>query len=165
LRPPPDGTAGALGLEEASVPAGLARLVFRLLSTAPGSRPKDAREVRLELARLHPAARRTLHERLRTDLLVGRGRELARLERWLASPPGERVLVLLSGEPGVGKSTLLRELAVRAALAGRTVVSLACAPGDSPGGLARTLLLRLAVAAEAIAGSGPAHADARRRLE
>ena len=163
-RPPQNGTAAALALAEASVPTGLAQLIVRLLSAAPESRPGDAREVRLELARLHPAARRTLHERLHTDLLVGRGRELARLERWLATPSGAP-LMLLSGEPGVGKSTLLRELAVRAALAERTVVSLACTAGDPPGAVARTLLLRLAVAAQAVAGVNATHADTRLRLE
>jgi Nif-specific regulatory protein len=163
-RPPRDSTAAALALDEASVPDGLAQLIVRLLSSAPESRPRDAREVRLELARLHPSARRTLEERLRTEQLVGRGRELARLERWLSASGGAPIL-LLPGESGVGKSTLLRELAVRASLVGRTVVSLACARGDPPGGAARTLLLRLAMAAAAITDDDSTRAEARRRLD
>jgi len=164
-RPPNESTAAAVALEEASVPAGLAQLIVRLLSSSPESRPANAREVRMELARLHVAARRTLEARLRTDLLVGRRRELMRFERWLAASSGARPLILLSGAAGVGKSTLLRELAVRASLAGRMVVTLPCAPGDPPGTVARTLLLRLAIAAKVAGRGGASHLEVRRQLE
>src|SRR5262249_7621688 len=109
VRPPKDSAAAAVALEEAGVTPGLSHLIVRLPAPAPESRRGSAREVRRELARLHPAARRSLHERLRTDLLVGRANELASLQRWLATPDEPPVL-LLAGAPGVGKSTLLREL-------------------------------------------------------
>src|SRR5262249_13964432 len=118
VRPPQDGETAALALEEASVPAPLSQLILRLLAAAPEARPGSAREVRGELARLHPAARRTLSDRLRAEVLVGRSQELARIERWLALAPRGAPLLLLSGEMGVGKTTLLREVAVRASLAG-----------------------------------------------
>src|SRR5262249_29664906 len=123
-----------------------------LLAAAPEARPGSAREVRGELARLHPAARRTLSDRLRAEVLVGRSQELARIERWLALAPRGAPLLLLSGEMGVGKTTLLREVAVRASLAGRTVVSLSCAAGTGRGEIARALRLRVAAAAGSSAG-------------
>jgi transcriptional regulator with XRE-family HTH domain len=57
-------------------------------------------------------------------LLVGRARELARLDRHLAGdgPP----LLLLAGEPGIGKTRLLREAAARARDAGWTVLAGGC---------------------------------------
>src|SRR5262249_22739113 len=140
IRPPQDAQAAALTLAESSVPGPLTQLVLRLLAAASEARPPGAREVRTELARLHPAARQSLSERLRAEVLVGRSPELARIERWLALAPRGAPLLLLTGELGAGKTTLLRELAVRASLAGRTVVSLSCAAGARTGETARTLL-------------------------
>ena len=143
-RPPHAGTDVALTLEEAAVPESLARLVLRLVSPDPAARPADAREVRQELERLHPAAKRSLSERLDNAALVGRQHELARLERWLAIAPKGSPLMLVSGEAGTGRSALLAALAARASLAGHPVVSLR--PGGSePGNAARTLLKRLAI--------------------
>lgn len=51
---------------------------------------------------------------------VGRGEELARLERLLEDPDGPAV-ALVHGPGGIGKSTLLRELARRAIARGHTV--------------------------------------------
>jgi DNA-binding CsgD family transcriptional regulator len=55
--------------------------------------------------------------------LVGRGRELALLvERLDAAGRGESSVVMLSGEPGVGKTRLLTELADHAAVSGWRVL-------------------------------------------
>jgi len=55
---------------------------------------------------------------------VGRERELAALaERLQAAGRGEASVVLLSGEPGIGKSRLLREFAGRALADGWLVLS------------------------------------------
>jgi class 3 adenylate cyclase len=60
----------------------------------------------------------------RPPRLVGRLRELALLERHLAGegPP----VLLLAGEPGIGKTRLLREAAERARDAGWTVLEAGC---------------------------------------
>ena len=60
-----------------------------------------------------------LHARWSCPRLIGRDAELEILEAGLASPPG---LVLLTGESGVGKTRLLRELAARAVAASLTVL-------------------------------------------
>ena len=57
--------------------------------------------------------------------LVGRGEEIALLlRRWQQAKDGEGQAVLLSGEPGIGKSRIVRE--VRARLEGEPHVRLLC---------------------------------------
>lgn len=59
--------------------------------------------------------------------LVGRVRELAFLERHCGLVSGQEMpLLLLTGEPGIGKSRLLREAAAHAAAQGLSVLSGAC---------------------------------------
>jgi transcriptional regulator with GAF, ATPase, and Fis domain/tetratricopeptide (TPR) repeat protein len=142
--PPHARTDVALALEEAAVPEPLARLLLGLLAADATARPADAREVRQELERLHPAAKRSLAERLENAVMVGRQHELARLERWLAIAPKGPAMLLLSGEPGTGRSAMLTALAARASLAGHPIVILS-PRGSAPGSAVRTLLRRLAV--------------------
>ncbi|HEU5423997.1 MAG TPA: AAA family ATPase, partial [Nitrolancea sp.] len=54
--------------------------------------------------------------------LVGRERELATLERHLTGAHGERPVLILAGEPGIGKTRLLREAARRGLSAGLAVL-------------------------------------------
>ncbi len=145
----------AAALEEAGITGALVRLVLRLMAPAASERPTDAREVRRELERIHPVARRSLPERLRTESLTGRERELARVERWLVSAADAPPLVLVGGEAGIGKTALLTELAVRTTLAGRTVIRLGCSRADAPGTVALATFRRLA--AEAGATDAPPH--------
>jgi hypothetical protein len=59
--------------------------------------------------------------------LFGRERELGRIERGLAAArAGNGSLVLLTGEPGIGKSTVGREAGARAAASGMRVVAGRC---------------------------------------
>ena len=58
---------------------------------------------------------------LRSPRLVGRGRELAQLEAGLANAfAGRGSLILLTGEPGIGKTALAREFVEQAGAAGAT---------------------------------------------
>ena len=61
--------------------------------------------------------------------LVGREHELALLlERWERAKKGEGEVVLLAGEPGIGKSRLVRALRERLANDPHTALSLFCSP-------------------------------------
>jgi tetratricopeptide (TPR) repeat protein len=63
----------------------------------------------------------------RPEAFVGRAPELARLEPLLAhAGNGGRQVILLGGEPGIGKSRLARELAVAAHARGATVLQGRC---------------------------------------
>jgi len=144
LRRQQAGPPPAQPLEDAGAPAALVQLVLRMLAPDPAQRPHDAREVRRELERMHPAARRPLSERLRSVVIVGRERELARVERWARSDSRSRLMVI-TGEAGAGKSALLDALAARAGLDGRRVAHLACG-SFAGGGAAGLALLRRWVA-------------------
>src|SRR5436190_8244172 len=136
------GPPSSLPLEEAGAPPALVDLLFRLLSPEENERPSSARDVRRELERIHPAARRPLADQLQAVVVVGRDRELARFDAWLQR--GAQNVVVLEGEAGAGKSSLLSELAARAALAGASAVSLSCGALEGPGALIRPLLVRWA---------------------
>jgi class 3 adenylate cyclase len=60
-------------------------------------------------------------------IFVGRGRELERLgQLWQEAAAGERRVALIAGEPGVGKTRLAAELAVRVHEEGATVLAGRC---------------------------------------
>src|SRR5712675_1885302 len=72
--------------------------------------------------------------------VVGRDAELARLDAWLGTGGGEAAppvpagsVLVIDGEPGIGKTTLWSEAARRARLAGWQVLS--CRPVPSDAGL------------------------------
>ncbi len=123
------------------IPAGLDALVVRLLAKDRDRRPESAEEVEKSLVRaLEPGAlpalaevdhdrpaATALLEQLVRGRLVGREEELRRLrDLWRLAQGGEGRLVLLSGEPGAGKSRLARELLVQARVAGATVLQGGC---------------------------------------
>ncbi|TFG86902.1 MAG: hypothetical protein E4H17_03795, partial [Gemmatimonadales bacterium] len=141
----PAGERFVADLVQAGASRTLARLILRLLASTPGERPANAREVRQEFERIAPEAHRSLSERLLTETVVGRERELGALERWLAlAPEGARVSIL-TGEPGIGRSALMGALAASAALGGRRTCQLACGAFPGRGELAMALLDRLAL--------------------
>jgi two-component system response regulator HydG len=149
LRRQQSGPPPAQPLEEAGAPAALVQLVLRMLAPDSGQRPRDAREVRRELERMHPAARRPLAERLRSVMVVGREKELARLEPWARSDEVRSRVMFITGDAGAGKSALLGELAARAALDGRRVAHLGCVAFTDAGAAALALLRRWVAEAQA----------------
>ncbi len=70
--------------------------------------------------------------------VLGRDAELGQIEAWLAAgtgpgPAGAQFVLVLEGEPGIGKTTLWVEAVGRARAAGRQVLS--CRPASSDAGL------------------------------
>ncbi len=138
------GPPSALPLEEAGVPAGWVRLILQCLAPSPAERPRGATEIRKTLEALAPQARRPLSERLATQVLIGREREIARIERaWRRAEEGTRT-VLVTGESGIGKSALLDAFAFRGALAGRCVIRVSVASAAEPAAAWRAIARRTA---------------------
>jgi hypothetical protein len=117
------------------VPPGLEAIIVRLLAKRPDDRFADAAAARVALAAVRlddaeapavaPAASGTqaLLSQLARGRLVGRRAELDRLRGILTDTLGGRgQMVLLSGEPGVGKSRLAQEMLVQARLSGARVL-------------------------------------------
>ncbi len=83
--------------------------------------------------------------------LIGRGREMAALAGALAAAPGQAQLILLTGEPGCGKSRLAAELVRNARGGGAATVTLACQPfAEAPLVPLRRLLAALPPAGRAV---------------
>ena len=68
------------------------------------------------------------------DCLIGRDPELALAERGLnEAASGRGGVMLISGQPGAGKSSLLGQLTARARSAGFSILGVRCVPPDVPG--------------------------------
>ena len=121
----------------ADLPPAFDALVLKLMAKQPEDRLADAAEAREALAAIGPslaaaaaaaapAAAPVLGQLVR-GRLVARGDELASLrEFWNQANRGQGHMVLVSGEPGVGKTRLVRELAVYARLHGAHVLQGGC---------------------------------------
>ncbi len=80
----------------------------------------------LQVEDVAAAASSPLHQLVRGQL-VGRGAELQQLrQHWAATQQARGQLVLLSGEPGVGKTRLAQDLVAHARHAGATVLRGGC---------------------------------------
>jgi Nif-specific regulatory protein len=126
-------------LEPSGTPWPLIEFILRLMAPDPAERPRDAHEARSDLEHRVPEAKRPLTDRLLSGLRVGRERELADLERWLARGSEDRSAMLVTGPEGSGKSTLVDEMAHRAMLANRSTVRVSCASLEGSGSTARTV--------------------------
>ena len=127
----------------AELPPALAELMVALLDPAPGARPQTADEV-LErwrsiaegLGHRGTSGGRVLSVRsprvaIEVGTILGRDHELADLERaWAEAQAGRGAAVLVVGEPGIGKSRLSSELALRLQLEGAQVVRWSARAGD-----------------------------------
>ena len=135
---PAEQAPPAAPLERAGLPRDLVSLILRLMAPRPEQRPASAREVRRELERIHPRARRPLADRLRAATCIGRERELgliraeaARADGVAGRGGGTRVL-LVTGREAAGKSTLLAEAGARLRLEGRIVHAISPYDGQPP---------------------------------
>jgi hypothetical protein len=127
------------------LPAALSDLIVDLLRKAPEDRPASAGEVRIRLEILEqsqrnapgretPAPELPALDRLARGRFVGRERELSELvEAWSSAAGGEGYTLLVSGEPGIGKTRLVRELMARVAVSGgRRLVGTCYSEGGAP---------------------------------
>lgn len=112
------------------LPQALDELIQRLLAKAPADRPASASEV-LEVLRasdlLRPAVQTHPEvpalERIGRGRLAGREPELQRARNlWGKALAGKSQALVLSGEPGIGKTRLVRELIAQAEVSGAWVL-------------------------------------------
>lgn len=127
-----------------SVPPMLDALIVQLLSKEPGDRPASVATVQQKLERIGQANTATLtitaEEASPLDYLVrgrmvGRAKEFAEVKAaWRQAAAGETHVLLITGEPGIGKSRLVRELTTLAGLNnGATTLTGECyAERDAP---------------------------------
>jgi tetratricopeptide (TPR) repeat protein len=106
------------------IPPVLDDLILRLLSKQPEDRPASAQDVEQLLDTFDPAQLESNSEsphyqldRLVRGRLVGREREMEAINAtWQHVVAGEGQVLLVSGEPGIGKTRVARELMARAAV-------------------------------------------------
>jgi tetratricopeptide (TPR) repeat protein len=118
------------------IPPALEALILRLLEKDPARRPQDVTTVRGELRAIadgaatapvdqQPATTGELNplDRLAVGVFVGRERELEALRTAVNEAfSGHGQIVLLAGEPGIGKTRLAEEIATYAGLRGAQVL-------------------------------------------
>lgn len=108
-----------------TLPMALERLILNLLEKRPEDRPASAEEADQALAAWDKDVPESEFElelsllnRIARGRLVGRDREMAEFEAyWRRAVAGEGRVVLISGEPGIGKTRLTREFIDRTRVA------------------------------------------------
>jgi len=135
----------AVSYHSPAVPRALESLVLRLLATSPDERPPNAAAVSAELKRIrestsqmsvveqHPVASAAAVELqgVAWGSFVGRREEMGQLRGALDNAlSGRSSLLMLVGEPGIGKTRLAQEFAVYAGLRGAQVLTGHCYEGD-----------------------------------
>ena len=123
-----------------AVPRALEALILRLLSKKPGDRPQSAAAVRETLASIAARTPTTSDQRpveanpldrLAGGVFVGREREVEQLRSGLEEAlAGRGRLILLVGEPGIGKTSTADELATYAQIRGAQVLAGRCYEGE-----------------------------------
>ncbi len=110
-------------------PQDLEEIVLRLLAKDPGQRPASAGEVLEALERVDPGEKSASHsdsnvlDRLALGVFVGREKELERLRKAFDNcVSGHGGLVMLVGEPGIGKTRTTQELETYARMRGAQVL-------------------------------------------
>jgi predicted ATPase len=127
--------------KNAEIPPALDTLIVHLLSKDPQDRPGSAAEVQQILdspdildKEAAPAEELSVLERIGRGRMVGRERELQEARAlWNRALSGQGQMLLISGEPGIGKTRLVRELVTQAkVLGGRALMGASYAEGGTP---------------------------------
>jgi len=124
------------------LPRALEAVILRLLEKSPARRFATAVETAAALREslaapgaagaADSAATVAILDALSRGRLVGRSAELAQaLEFWRRAREGQGHAVLLSGEPGAGKTRLAREITIQAAVDGAVVLTGGCYEYDA----------------------------------
>ncbi|MGQ0600292.1 MAG: serine/threonine-protein kinase, partial [Anaerolineales bacterium] len=126
----------------AEIPLALESVILRLLSKSPADRPQSAKAVAQLLehwdsgtvAEAEAQATLSVLDRVVRGRMVGRERELGEaVALWRRALAGDGHVLLVSGEPGIGKTRLVRELTTLAEVSGATVLrGEAYAEGGAP---------------------------------
>ncbi len=123
------------------IPPTLNTLILCLLNKAPQDRPASAAEVLQILdapdildKEAAPAEELSMLERIGRGRLVGREHELQEARAlWNRALSDQSQMLLISGEPGIGKTRLVRELVTQAEVSGgRALVGTSYAEGGTP---------------------------------
>jgi eukaryotic-like serine/threonine-protein kinase len=118
-----------------NLPQPLERVILRLLEKSPSARFASANETAAALRNSltetevtdDAAGAVAILDALSRGRLVGRAEELAEARQlWRRALEGHGHAVLLSGEPGAGKTRLAREITIQAAVDGAVVLSGGC---------------------------------------
>ncbi len=142
------------------LPPGFNDLIVQLLAKQAIDRPASAAEVERRLAAIEQGATGVgiqgdlpLLDRIARGRLVGRQAELATATAlWRQAVTGTGQVLLVSGEPGVGKTRLVRELLAQAQISGGRVLF---AEAHPEGGAPYAPIIRLVRQAGADAASLP----------
>ncbi len=116
-------------------------LIVGLLSKSPSDRPASGTEVLHILQQPTilekegvPAEELSVLERIERGRMVGRSQELQQARAlWNRALGGEGQVLLISGEPGIGKTRLVRELVTQVELSGgQALIGVSYAEGGTP---------------------------------
>jgi ABC-type oligopeptide transport system substrate-binding subunit len=127
--------------KNAEIPPALDALIVHLLQKSPQDRPASAAEVLHTLQQpglldkeALPARELSVLERIERGRMVGRDRELQQARAlWSRALAGEGQMLLVSGEPGIGKTRLMRELVTQVEVTGgHALVGASYAEGGTP---------------------------------
>lgn len=135
--------------KDPDIPPALDRLIVQLMAKAPEDRPASAAEVKRALeqpdllsAQAPDTEKLSAIDRLARGRLIGREAEFGQArELWGAAVAGDGQTLLISGEPGVGKTRLLNEITTQSELMGGQILGAASyAEGGPPYGPFRHIL-------------------------
>jgi len=124
-----------------TIPLGLDRLIVKLLGKSPDDRPRSARSTLELLNKVDTTSTGSeeigalsLLDRINRGRLIGREAQLKEArELWTRAAAGNGQTLLVSGEPGIGKTRLTMELATLAELTGGQVLTGECfSEGGAP---------------------------------